>query len=168
MSSPTPHISSPARPLGRRRTPIGLQARVLLHRSRLDGELLKGIDPARSPELQLRARQLTAGRHRRALADSLQEVMRSSERSTSPRISAAVPVVRAEVRAARAALLDLECSLRREGEVRPAGVVLAARLLTDGSGPLYVRSEHDALWHAAREACAALDGRVRNVARAAG
>ena len=127
MSSLTPHISSPARPLGRRRTPIGLQARVLLHRRRLDGELLRGIDPACTPELQLRARQLTARRHRRRLADSFQEVMRSCERGTTPRISAAVPVIRTEVRAARAALLDLECSLRCEGEVRPAGVVLAAR-----------------------------------------
>ena len=165
MSSLTPHIPRTARRRNRHRAPIGLYIRVLLHRGRLDGELLEGTDPSKSPELQLRARQLTAQRHRRVLADSLDEAIRTSERSLDQRISASVPVVRVDVRAARAALLDLECSLRRDGEVDPVGVVLAERLLTDGNGPLYVKSANDALWHAARDASAALDGRVRNVSR---
>jgi hypothetical protein len=138
MSSPTPHISSLAFPRGRPRTRIGVHLRVLSHRTRFDEELLGGVDPASTPELRLRARQLTAQRHRRALADSLKDAVLSSERGTAPRFSASVPVGRAE------------------------------RLLTDGNGPLYVRSEHDALWHAAREASAALDGHTRTAARAAG
>ena len=101
------------------------------------------------------------------LADSLKEAIRVSERRANPRVSASVPVVRVDVRAARAALLDLECSLRRDGDVSPVGVVLAERLLTDGNGPLYVKSANDALWHAARDASAALDGRLRNVTRVA-
>ncbi len=167
MSSLTPHIARTARGRARRRAPIGLYLRALAHRGRLDSELLEGADPGVSAELELRAAQLTSRRHRRVLADSLEEIMRVAERSSAPRVSASAPLVRADVRAARAALLDLECSLRREGDVRPAGVILAERLLTDGSGPLYVESENDALWHAARDASAALDGRVRSVSRVA-
>jgi hypothetical protein len=166
MSSLTPHLSPTARARAPRHVPIGLFARVLVHRGRLDRQLLEGIDPASSPELALRARQLTAQRHRRVLADSIDEVMRLAGPGGTRRISASAPLVRADVRAARAALLDLECSLRRDGEVAPAGVILAERLLTDGSGPLYMKSENDALWHAARDASAALDGRTRSVSRA--
>ncbi|HXW59849.1 MAG TPA: hypothetical protein VEJ23_10275 [Solirubrobacteraceae bacterium] len=137
--------------------------RVLFHRRRLDGKLLEGAEPASRPELALRARQLTARRHRRLLADGLEEAMRLCEQSGTPRISASVPFVQADVRAARAALLELECSLRGSGEVSPAGVILAERLLTDGNGPLYVKSANDALWHAARDASAALDGSRRRV-----
>jgi hypothetical protein len=145
------------------RAPIGVHVRVLLHRTRLDNALLDGADPASSPELGLRARQLTATRHRRVLADSLDEVMRIAEGPKAPRLAASAPLVRADVRAARGALLDLGRSLQREGEVNPAGVILAERLLTDGSGPLYMKAENDALWHAAHEANAALDRRTRSV-----
>jgi hypothetical protein len=49
----------------------GLAIRVLLLRSRLDELLLSGVDPEQSPDLTLRAAQLTSSRHRRVLADSV-------------------------------------------------------------------------------------------------
>jgi hypothetical protein len=44
--------------------------------------------------------------------------------------------------------------------VNASGVVLAQRLLTDGTGPLYIEARNDELWRAAREASAALEARA--------
>jgi hypothetical protein len=156
MSSLGAHVSAGARENRPRRTPIALHVQVLLRRRSLDTRLLEGVDPGSSPELELRARQLTGSRHRRVLADSLDEVIRVAEGPKPSRLAASAPLVRGDVRAARGALLDLECSLRRDGAVHPAGVLLAQRLLTDGSGPLYVKAQNGALSRAARDASAAL------------
>ena len=51
-------------------------------------------------------------------------------------------------------------ALREEPVVAARGVVLARRLLTDGSGPLYVESGDSTLRHAAAETLTALDQRV--------
>ena len=134
-----------------------LRVRVLWARGRLDGMLARGADPGPSPELALRAAQLTARRHRAALADSLEDVVHTAEGRRSTR-SARPPLASREVRAARAALLGIAFQLRQDAEVHPAGVVLAQRLITDGSGPLYIHAQHDGLWHAARDAAAALAG----------
>ncbi len=161
MSSLNPHLhahaderwSTPARG----RSAIALRVRVLRARGRLDGMLARGADPDSRPELALRAAQLTARRHRAALAGSLEDVVRTADGRRRTR-TARPPLAGREVRAARAALLGLALQLRDDGEVHPAGVVLARRLITDGSGPLYIHAQHDALWHAARDAGAALAG----------
>jgi hypothetical protein len=157
MSSLSPHLSSERHwPDRQRSNPIGLRVRVLLSRGRLDALLLGGVDLDGSPELALRAAQLTSSRHRRALANSLGAVLGAAE-GDRPR-SAAVPLARGEVRAARAALGELEQALRERATVEPAGVVLTERLLTDGTGPLYIHAKTDGLWHAAKCASAALEG----------
>ena len=162
MSSATAHLptnlneqSRGARRSSGVRTHIG----VLVHRARLDRRLAEGVDPATSRELTLRARQITRESYRHSLASSFEEVLASADRP-SPRLSSAVPPARREVRAARAALLDLCRALREDAVVEPAGIALAQQLLTDGTGPLYIESHNDALWHAVRRAVAALDGRA--------
>lgn len=129
---------------------------VRLHRIRLDAMLAEGADPAASPELRLRARQLTQMSHRRALAAGFEKALATAE-GPRPRLSSAVAPAKYEVRAARAALLELCQDLRERATVAPAGVALARDLLTDGTSPLYIESLGDALWHALRRATAALD-----------
>jgi hypothetical protein len=158
MSTMPTHLPArvPARPSHPRPVfCLGLRLRTLTHKTKLDAMLVKGRDPATSAELQFRANQLTGPRYRGMLARSLFESVEAAE-GERRRSMASVPFAYGEVRAARAALLELANGLRGDGPVAPAGVVLAERLITDGTGPLYVRSRHDALWRAARRASAAL------------
>jgi hypothetical protein len=158
MSSQIPQVAAPSRRLTARAhepSRLALRARVLLHAGRLDTALAAGADPSASPELALRASRLTSARHRRALAGRIEEVIRLAEQP-GPRLSAAPPLAKRDVRDARAALLDLSQMLRGGEPIAPAGVVLAQRLLSDGAGPLYVHCAEDALWHTVRAASAAL------------
>jgi hypothetical protein len=123
--------------------------RVLLHRRRLDNLFLAGARPGDSPELELRSEQLTALGCRRNLADSLEEIVCCAE-GKGRRSASAAPVASRDVRASRAILLQLANVLRSQNAPDPAGVVLVERLLTDGTGPLFVESENDALWRAAK------------------
>jgi hypothetical protein len=130
-----------------------------MRRGRLDRLLAAGVTPAGSPELALRALQLTRARHRRVLADSLEEIVRMAHgegrrRGTSPSLATR------DIRASRSALLQLAQVLRENRDVYASGVALAQRLLTDGTGPLYGHGLDDELWHATRDAIAALDGRI--------
>ena len=156
---PSPRLQAPgAHPAPARRRPapsLGSRMRALVHGARFDRELAEGIDPDARPELSLRAKKLTAPAHRRTLANSLEEAVSVSEHR-HVRLSPAAPLATREIRASRSALLELAQALRRRGEVSPQGVAMTQRLLTDGSGPLYVTREHDALWHAARRATQAL------------
>jgi hypothetical protein len=142
------------------RPPIGLRIRVFLRRARLDALLGDRASVEESPELALRASQLTRMRQRRSVADSLEEVLRTAE-GDGPRRTASPPLARRDIRASRAALLQLAQGLREEGEVDVTGVVLARQLLTDGSSPLYVYGRQDQLWLQTRRASAALEGYTR-------
>lgn len=161
MSSLSPHltrhVSTPTR---REERPAASslrgRLRVLLHRGALDRELAEGADADIREDLALRAAQLTAPGHRRTLADSLDEAVAIAE-GQGPRITSSPPLASRDVRAARAALLSLSRELREPGAVRAQGVAIAQRLLTDGTGPLYVESrDDDALWQLARRASLAL------------
>lgn len=147
------------RELRRSRTSeLALRARVLIHAHRLDAMLLEGADPAESPELAARARQLTSMSYRQALAQSIEQILTVAEGRA--KLAAALPsVAKHDIVAARAALVGLIQALVAEQTVEPAGVVLAERLLADGLSPLYVEGAHDALRHAASAATAALEGR---------
>lgn len=160
MSSTTTHLPTRLRRRsggGSQRRGLGARAGALLLRVRLDRMLAEGVPPTLSPALRLRAQQITSLSHRRKLADSFEAILDACERP-APRRTSAVPTVRREVRASRAAILDLCHELRARPHVAPAGVALAQQLLTDGTGPLYLESHNDALWHAVRRAAAALDG----------
>ncbi len=134
---------------------LGVRVRALVHGRALDRELAEGTDPSASPELSMRARKITAPAYRRMLANSLDEAVSVAE-GRELRLSAVPPMATRDIRSARSALLELARSLRGEGPVSAEGVALAQRLVTDGSGPLFLTGEHDALWHAARQATEAL------------
>jgi hypothetical protein len=136
-----------------------LRIRVVLRRARLQRMLADGASPDDSPELALRAAQIVGKRNRIALADSLEDVLHRSasgrrRRSSSPSLATR------DVRACSAPLLGLALLLRSDGQVGVRGVALTQRLLSDGTGPLYVYGRDDQLWRALREASAALDGRA--------
>ncbi len=135
---------------------LALRARVMLHAHRLDAMLLEGADPAESPELTVRARQLTSQSFRQTLAEGIEHVLSVAEPRVSP-VSAEPPLAKHEIIAARAALIGLVQMLKEERSVAPAGVVLIEQLLTNGLSPLYVEERPDDLWRAVRRATAALE-----------
>jgi hypothetical protein len=159
VSSFSPHIEAGRRSRSRRQKTaptLGVRLRTRLRAAELDRLLAGGADPAETPELKLRADRLTGRARRRRLANSLEEAVRIAE-SREVRVTSMPPLARREIRAARASLIELALALRSERQVSPAGVALAQRLLTDGSGPLYVTAGYDALWLAARRATVALE-----------
>jgi hypothetical protein len=111
-------------------------ARVWLRRASLDRSLAAGTDPAASPELERRARQLASARFRAGLAASIQNVIDAAEEP--PRaLSAAVPLRRRAILTERPLLLQLAEDLHSGDELKPRGIALVERLLTDGGSALY-------------------------------
>jgi hypothetical protein len=111
-------------------------ARVWLRRGSLDRSLAAGADPQTSPELARRARQLSSPRFRAGLAASIRNLLDAAE---EPRraFTSAVPIQRSAILAERELLLELAAELRSDEELRPRGIVLVERLLTDGGSPIY-------------------------------
>src|SRR6476469_8149899 len=120
--------------------------RVLLHRSRLDVRLAEGETPSDDGVFALRAAQLCTPRARRRLASGLERALADNGRRG---FSAAVPVDRRAVTAARPYLAQLIEVLRSSKEIAPQGVARARRLLTEGSSPLYAPCEPSDLRHEA-------------------
>jgi hypothetical protein len=135
-----------------------LRARALatLRHAALDRRLADGADPADYRELTARAWQITRPNARGRLAAALEAILAGAE-APRPHRGATVPASREEVTVARGEILRIVERLRDSRPVRPRGVALARRLLTDGTGPLYVASPNDELWRQVREAAAALD-----------
>ncbi len=123
---------------------IRLDARI--RRAALDAQLVEGRNPCTSPELELRAAQLTAQSARRRLSAAFRDAVRDAEwpkrrRGLSPR----VPVNRRAVLACRAQLEELADRLVAVEHPRPRGVAIAHWLLVDGAGPLYARARPEQL-----------------------
>jgi hypothetical protein len=124
---------------------------VWLRRGSLDRSLAAGKDPAASPALSRRARQLTSRRYRHGLAAAIRNLLDAAEER--PRgFSAAVPVQRREVLAERELMLQLADDLESSDELKPRGIALVERLISDGGSPVYTSSPggslHGALVHA--------------------
>jgi hypothetical protein len=112
--------------------------RVLLNRPRLDARLAAGESPSDDPALALRAAQLCAPRTRRRAAVGLERALADDRRRGW---SAAAPIDRRAVNAARPYLAQLAAALRSPEPVAPHGVARALRLLTDVPSPLYAPAE---------------------------
>lgn len=130
--------------------------RVAATRRRLDRQLAEGADPAGSPSLALRARQLTSRRHREMIADSLDQLVRAAERP--PRWGSAVSPVRGSIDAARTELAQISEALRSPVPAYARGVALSEALVHDGQSPLYGAFEAASAWYWARLAILALKG----------
>jgi hypothetical protein len=130
-------------------------ARVWLRRGSLDRSLAAGEDPAASPALSRRARQLTSRRRRTGLAASIRHLLDAAEER--PRgFTAAVPIQRHDILRERQLLLQLADDLESPDELRPKGIALVERLLIDGASPVYVNGREGALHGALVHAHAAL------------
>ena len=111
----------------------------------LDDRLVAGSDPASDPALAMRAARLRSARYRRRLAASIERLMQEPRADRWSGMSAAVPVVRDQVTAARDSLSLLARMLRDAEDVRPRGVATVVRLLTDANSVVYTDSARGAL-----------------------
>lgn len=89
------------------------------------------------PALIVRAGQLRSPRHRRRLAAWVERLVREADRPSRPTFSVAVPLAREQVLEARESLLFLSYLLRHADRLRPRGVAMVQRLLSDGGSVLY-------------------------------
>lgn len=140
-------------PRGRSR-PV-LRLCVWLQRNSLDCGLARGADPAASATLSFRARQLTRSRTRTRIADALERALGAADEPPGP-YSAAVPVERQQVHAARWELVAVAERLRAPRPVWAQGVAAVSQLLSNADSPLY-QSGQD-LCSAAAAAIEMLDG----------
>jgi hypothetical protein len=118
-----------------------------------DAELVEQRLP--SPRLAWRTNELVADDHRRGLAQTIVDLVHASEGRYLPSAS---PVNRGAVRDDADLLLRIAATLAElKRPIRPRGVLLVERLLTDGSSPLYARERAPQLRRALEDALAALD-----------
>lgn len=125
----------------------GLRASLIarLRASSLNRQLAAGVATWQSPAHAARALQLTSARHRSLLADALDRVASTAMQQPMPRLSAAIPPCRVQVRVALPELLAMSSRLRDPRPVAAKGVARLHELICDGAGPCYVRSNRDVL-----------------------
>jgi hypothetical protein len=132
-----------------------LRLQVRLHSFGLVRALAAGTDPSASPELALRAKQITSPRELRICVKGLERVLREAA-VPSRGLTAQAPIQREAILAARPFLVNLIDGLRETASPRPAGVARALLLLTEGWGPIYAASWPGTLASRAYSAAAAL------------
>jgi hypothetical protein len=126
---------------------LSREVRVFIRRGTLDGLIAAGADPSWDPDLELRARQISAPRRRRALARGLEHAVR--EASRPPRWTCKAPLNRRAVRSAAPELTALALDLTVEASPAAQGVALATQLLCDPDSPLYAPAGETVLGSAA-------------------
>jgi hypothetical protein len=95
-------------------------------------------------------------RQRQRLAQGLERALQEADRCSRSRLTAVVPVQRAEIRASKPLILTLAAQLRQLEDPHPGGVVLTRRLLTDATGPLFAPAPPGTLWDTLEQAIVAL------------
>jgi hypothetical protein len=133
---------------------LALKLRVWWHRDELDEQLVHGADPATDARLTYRAAQLLRRSTRTSLAAALEDAVREAHKAWST--SAKLPLARAEVRGCAVDLIALARRLRADEPIDLRGAAMAARLVCNGTSPLYGQAPVS-LRHAARSARLALD-----------
>lgn len=140
-----------------RRWPLRVRILARVQAPWLDLALASGADPSRSPQLERRAAHLLSRVHRIQVVAAL----RQSRRSAGERIHIGdprVPVDREEVRIAEAQLVELEELLISPAPIYCRGVVMASRIVSEGSGPLYAPRRRGELRERVAAVLAALRG----------
>ncbi|MGN6522907.1 MAG: hypothetical protein ACTHMZ_06880 [Actinomycetes bacterium] len=137
-------------------TSLVLSLRTRWHRDALDEKLAFGADPTTNPELALRATQLRSRAGRDEIAAGLERVLHEVSDRWPPAVSHIVPLRYEAIHAHARDLYWLARRLRDEDGVDVRGAAMAARLLSDGTGPLY-RDGNGDLAYASRAARLALD-----------
>jgi hypothetical protein len=106
-------------------------------RDELDEQLEHGAQPAISADTPLayRAAQLRRRSTRNALAAALEDAVREAHKRWSVR--GQLPLARAEVRASAVDLVALALRLRADEPIDVRGAAMVARLVLNGTSPLY-------------------------------
>jgi len=130
---PLPDHSRPRSPLDS----LAVRLRVRMHGAELDDQLARGCSPHTSPELALRAAQITRRDERARIALTLERLVEAAQRPRGPSRDIRAPLRRTEILERRPAILRLARDLRELEAPGTRGVALARRLLSDGAGPLY-------------------------------
>jgi hypothetical protein len=134
-----------------------LRLRVWVRRFALTQRLSEGADPASSPDLELRARQLVGDRERATLARTLQRTL-NEIRDPRMTLVGGTPLRRREVLVAEKPIRRMIERLRDGRPVAPEGMALIERIITDGEwSPLYNSTVPGALRRLTVLATAALD-----------
>ena len=133
---------------------LALRLRVWWRRDELDEELEHGADPESEPLLSHRAAQLLRRATRNSFAAALEDALREAHRTWS--VSAKLPLARVAVRECAEELIALALRLRADEPIDVRGAAMVARLVCNGTSPLYGDAP-DSLRHAVRSARLALD-----------
>ena len=133
---------------------FALKLRVWWHRDELDEQLEHGADPMAGAQLAYRAAQLQRRSTRVAFAGALEDAVRESHKAWS--MSAKLPLARAAIRGCADDLIALAQRLRADDPIDVRGAAMVARLVCNGTSPLYGDTPVS-LVHAARSARLALD-----------
>jgi hypothetical protein len=153
---PVPEFRSKPSRTVRTRPGLAVRIRTRWRRNRLDDELARGVDPAASSELGLRAAQLRSPAGRSRLANALMEALGDAR---GPNLGAFRIKTRRQHEAIRECADDLTAlvlRLRGDQPIAVRGAAMTARLLNNGASPLH-RDNAQNLRHAIRAAQVALD-----------
>ncbi len=141
-----------------------LRLSTWLHRSALDEQIARGVDPESDERLELRAEQLVSREERDRLARAVERTLEIAGHAaeahstrTGAVVSSRVPLRVAGVRDCAEDLNALVSRLRGEELIDAQGVAMTRRLLTSAAGPLYYRRSPVTLRHAVRSARLALE-----------
>jgi hypothetical protein len=133
--------------------------------ARLDRALAEGASPEASASLAARAAQLTSTEFRRDLAASLRRILVAAGQPALPVVAQApfgsarqlrVPLRTTRISRSAPLLAEVASRLLEPGPVPVRGVAMVARLLADGTGPLYREAARDDLGALAERAANAL------------
>jgi hypothetical protein len=117
--------------------PLALRLRVLATRWKLDREIASGSMLGPADALMLRFEQLTHEGTRGRIASDLRGVVEYVDRRGPRPVLTAVVIEPGAVRSGRRVILDLARTLEGTAPVTPRGIIMARRLLTDGTSPLF-------------------------------
>ncbi len=137
---------------------LALRLRTAARRTKLTQALAAGAQPDSSPELALRATQLTSRRHRNVLARTVGRVIEDAHRAPLTR-GHMVIIRRHAALEAESQLLQVRERLSGSEPVDVRGMAMLEQIITNGErSPLYNNSERGALQRALSFALAAMDG----------
>lgn len=132
----------------------------LFSKQSIDDRLLAGELSSESGQGKARAEQLVSPRHRAKSAEALRSLVEEAQRPHASLFNANLRVQRALIRDNQPLILTLARELEELPTVDPRGVILADRLILDGTSPVYTTEsaiqENGALLRAVERAREAL------------
>jgi hypothetical protein len=130
----------PVPPPGWARWSDRIRARVFARS--IDDKLLNGEAPKGSPVILVRRARLISRRYRSKVAAALRKLIDAARRHDRNPFVARILLLEDEVLRSAALILTLADELEDEEKISPRGVILAERLITDGSSPVYLAMPH--------------------------